>query len=482
MMLLNTRRVSTVERSGARTHARQSIPATAVLAAAAVFTTACSGAEKSEKSDKSVLAEPERQISRDKLAFPDAEGYGRFAIGGRGGKIIFVTTLADKGPGSLRACIDAKGPRTCVFRVSGVIRFLEERPVIKNPFLTIAGQTAPGEGILITHDGGAAGLTPILVKGTHDIVIRHIRVRTDKLGDNREANDAFTIEDSNNILLDHVSGSWARDENVNTHGANDAITISSSIFAEGLRRHDKCALLGSDARQAQNVSFIKNICAHNGDRSPEVNFPQGSCIEVINNVLYNASAAFLEIWESHGGTPVNVIGNYFRSGPESLPDAGAIVLQKINSTGSARIYRADNRVDPALIEINAAASAAEVAEPVCPPTHDALAVNEAYRKVMRTAGALPRDAFDRRVVSDVDNRKGELVSVPGELPVIAATEPDADDDRDGMEDAWESAGGARPGAYDPWSDADGDGWTNFDEFLDFAHLRLAAQAEAGKKD
>jgi len=479
MRSLNPRRGSAVRQAAIRLRSRQPMLSILLLAAAALTSSACSGAEEAAESAQ---AEPEGRIVRDKLAFPDAEGYGRFSIGGRGGKIIFVTTLADKGPGTLRACIDAKGPRTCVFRVSGIIRFGEERPVIKNPYLTIAGQTAPGDGILVTHDGGAAGLTPILVKGTHDIIIRHIRVRTDKLGENREANDAFTIEDSNNIILDHVSGSWARDENVNTHGANDAITISSSIFAEGLRRHDKCALLGSDARQAQNVSFIKNICAHNGDRSPEVNFPPGSCIEVVNNVLYNASAAFLEIWESHGGTPVNVVGNYFRSGPESLPDAGAIVLQKINSAGSARIYRADNRVDPALIEINAAASIAEVAEPVCPPTHDALAVNEAYRRVMKTAGALPRDAFDRRVVSDVDNRKGVLVSKPGELPVFAEREPSADEDRDGMEDAWESAGGARPAVYDPWSDEDGDGWANFEEFLEFAHQRLTAQAEAREED
>lgn len=455
---------------------------TAALAGFALLAApACSEAEVAAKPAPKAAA-AEAPIPRDHLAFPGAEGFGRFAVGGRGGRILFVTTLADKGPGSLRACIDARGPRTCVFRVSGVIRFIDERPIIKNPFITIAGQTAPGDGVLVTHDGGAAGMTPILVKGAHDVVIRHIRVRTDKLGENRAANDAFTIEDSKQVILDHVSGSWARDENVNTHGANDAITISSSIFAEGLKRHDKCALLGSDAKQAQNVSFIKNICAHNGDRSPEINFPQGSCVEVINNVLYNASAAFLEIWESHGGTPVSVIGNYFRRGPESVRDAGAIVLQKLNSTGAARIYRADNRVDPELIAVNDAVGPAEVSEPVCPLTLAALPVADAYRQVMRTAGALPRDSFDRRVVSDVDNRKGQLVSEPGILPTLEPAEAAADADRDGMEDEWELAVGADPAKSDPWDDADDDGWVNFDEFLDFAHQRLVTRAETADQE
>lgn len=396
--------------------------------------------------------------------------------------MIFVTTLADSGRGTLRACIDAKGPRTCIFRVSGVIRFTTERPIIRNPYITIAGQTAPGGGILVTHDGGTAGLTPILIKNTHDVIVRHIRVRTDRMGDSRASNDAFTIEDSNNVILDHVSGSWARDENVNTHGANDAITISWSIFAEGLKRHDKCALLGSDAKNAQRVSFIKNICAHNGDRNPEVNFNKGSCIEVVNNVLYNAGAAFLEIWESHGGTPVNVVGNYFRSGPESQENAGAIVLQRLNSTGAAQIYQSDNRVDSGLIAMNEDAAAAGTDRPVCLLTHQPLSADEAFERVNKFAGALPHDSFDERIINDVTKRRGELVSQPGVLPEIAAGEVVTDVDMDGMEDDWERALRIDAATYNPWEDADKNGLSNFDDYLDFAHERLIRKSGSGGGD
>src|SRR3546814_29938 len=128
-------------------------------------------------------------------------------------------------------------------------------------------------GILLTHAGGANGFTPLVVKRTHDVVVRHIRVRTDRNGEERGGNDAFTIEDSSNVILDHVSGSWALDENVNGQGQNDLITVSWSIFAEGIPRHDKCALLASDPRGPQRFSFVKNLCAHNGDRNPDANFP-----------------------------------------------------------------------------------------------------------------------------------------------------------------------------------------------------------------
>src|SRR3546814_344804 len=107
----------------------------------------------------------------------------------------------------------------------------------------------------------------------------------------------------------HVSGSWAADELVNPYGDNDNITISWSLFAEGIPRHDKCALLGGDPKGPQHLSFVGNLCAHNGDRNPDVNFRPGSCVKVINNIFYNAQSQFTEIWESYGGTPVSVVGN-----------------------------------------------------------------------------------------------------------------------------------------------------------------------------
>jgi hypothetical protein len=406
------------------------------------------------------------------LAFPGAVGYGAGAVGGRNGRIIFVDSLSDSGEGTLRACIDASGPRVCVFRVGGVIRFVRRPPIIRNPYITIAGQTAPGGGITLAHSGGPDGVTPLLIKNTHDVVVRHIRVRLDRIGEFREAEDAFTIENSDNVILDHVSGSWARDEVVNGYGDNDRITISWSIFAEGIPRHDKCALLGGDPHGPQRLSFIGNLCAHNGDRNPDVNFEPGSCVEVLNNVLYNAQSQFAEIWESYGGSPVSIVGNVMRAGHNTGRQAVGIDLERIGSTGSARIFHWDNQFDGRFQHRSPLLAGVNAAEPPCPLTILPLRASETEAAVLSRAGAFPRDAFDRRIVADVRNRTGRIVHVPGPMPPVASGRPYPDEDRDGMDDGWERAHGADPSASDPWGDADGDGLANLDAFLDAMHRRL----------
>ena len=405
-------------------------------------------------------------------AFPGAEGYGRFSQGGRDGAIIQVTTLEDSGPGSLRACIDASGPRVCVFRVAGVIRFTSKRPIIRNPYLTIAGQTAPGGGILVTHDGGADGFTPIVVKNTHDVIIRHIRVRLDKMANERASNAAFLVENSRNVILDHVSGAWAQDENFSGHRQNDNVTISWSIFAEGIPKHDKCALLASDPSGPQRLSFIKNVCAHNGDRNPDINLPPKSCAEVANNVIYNAKSDFAEVWESHGGSWVNIVNNYFKSGPDTHPDRSAIVVQSVDSTGPARIYHEGNKYDGSIQLIAENARDNVVPSPVCPFASNIMSAAEAYTKVLAMAGAFPRDGVDNRVVNEIRNGTGQIKLLPDPLPMIADGIPYQDGDADGMSDLWEKKNGLDPAANDAWSDKDGDGWPNFDEFLDYAHNQL----------
>lgn len=208
---------------------------------------------------------------RGALAFPGAIGHGAGARGGRGGAVMIVSSLADRGPGTLRSCMEAAQPRVCVFRVAGVIRFATPA-MIRNPFITIAGQTAPGGGITLAHGGGPRGRTPLVIKGSSDVIVRHIRVRTDLIGGHAQSEDGITIENSTNVMIDHVSVSWARDEQINGYGDNDRVTISNSIFAEGIPTHDKCALLASDPVDAQRFSFINNLCAHNGDRNPDVKF------------------------------------------------------------------------------------------------------------------------------------------------------------------------------------------------------------------
>ena len=420
-----------------------------------------------------LLIGPIAAEAKTKEAFPGAVGYGRFSQGGRGGKIIAVTSLADSGPGTLRACIDAQGPRTCIFRVSGVIRWTTERPIIRNPYITIAGQTAPGGGVLITHAGGPYGLTPVVAKKTHDVVIRHIRVRLDNRGDTRASDSGIILEKSSNVIIDHVSVSWAEDETIGGQGQNDNITISNSILAEGLRKHDKCALLSSDPTSSQNLTFTGNICAHNGDRNPDVNFFPGSCVDVVNNLIYNARSDFVEVWEQHGGSPVNIVGNYFKSGPNMQPGRYIIVRQSVKSTGRARIYEAGNHID-GMIEREPPPYLREalVQTPTCPIGTPVIDAKQAYERALTTAGAFPRDAVDNRIVKEVRKGSGKIRKVAGTLPEIAEGKPYADSDGDGMSDQWEKANGTNPGRNDAWEDTDRDGWANFDEFLDYAHHQV----------
>jgi len=409
-------------------------------------------------------------------AFPGAEGYGAMSAGGRGGKIVAITTLADSGRGSLRACIGMSGPRVCVFRVNGLIRFVGRPPVITQPFLTIAGQTAPGGGITLAHSGGQDGVTPLLMKNTHDIVIRDIRVRPDRRGAVPGGNDAITFENSRNVILDHVSGSWALDENVNGQGDNDNVTISWSVFAEGTPKHDKCALLGSDPTRPQRMSFIHNLCAHNGDRNPDMNFTPGSCIDVVNNVFYDAGLQFAEVWESYGGTSVNIVANTFRAGPSTKPNAVGLDRQTIGSRGPARVYAEGNAFDGQFIRQAPSLSNILVSTPVCPLSIKPMSAQDAYRSVLLGAGAMPRDPVDQRIVAEVRDRSGRIRTEPGTIPPSSPAQAPTDGDGDGMPDVWEQAHGTSLKVSDPWQDADGDGLPNLDEYLDEAHRRLATQA------
>ncbi len=159
------------------------------------------------------------------LAFPTAEGYGKYTVGGRGGRVIHVTNLNDAGAGSFRAAVSESGPRVVVFDVSGTIRLLSNVS-IKNPYLTIAGQTAPGDGICIS--GGKIGI------GTDQVIIRHIRVR---VGDENEGDhDAVECRGRKNVILDHVSASWSVDETMSVYGC-DSITVQWCMITEMQVQH-----------------------------------------------------------------------------------------------------------------------------------------------------------------------------------------------------------------------------------------------------
>ena len=438
------------------------------LAFAASLASCADSAESGTQPD----AEQEVWQKPDVPAFPGAEGYGARSKGGRGGRIIRVTTLADSGPGSLRDCIETLGPRVCVFRVSGLIRFTGAPPRIRHPFITIAGESAPGEGITLAHGGGSVGRTPLVIKNTNDVIVRHLRIRNDRIGDERGSEDGITIENSSHVIIDHVSASWARDELVNGFGNNNFITISNSLFSWGIPKHDKCALLASDPERPQHFSFLGNLCAHNGDRNPDINFPPLSCVEVVNNVFYNAQSEFAEVWESYGGTPVAIVGNTFIAGPDTKSNAIGIVRQRIASTGPARVFVADNDFIGKFLLKDHDLAEITLDRPDCPLTVAPASPQAAYASVLAMAGAFPRDALDRQVVGEVERREGSIVHSPGTIPAIPASRAPADTDRDGMPDDWEDAHGSNPDLPDAWKDANGNGLANIEEWLEERHQQL----------
>jgi pectate lyase len=220
--------------------------------------------------------------------FPGAEGFGATTPGGRGGRVIYVTTLDDSGPGSLRAAIGAQGPRTILFRVGGVID-LQSALVVREPFVTIAGQTAPGGGICLRGDNFGIA--------THDVVVRFLRVR---LGDLRRREvDTFSIADgSRNVVVDHCSASWSIDETLSPSGDISDVTVQWCIISESLNNslHSKGPHgYGSLLRATGGVSLHHNLWSHHNGRNPRFgdNYAEGPfpTFDFRNNVIYNWGSA-----------------------------------------------------------------------------------------------------------------------------------------------------------------------------------------------
>ncbi len=241
-------------------------------------------------------------------AFPGAEGFGSLTPGGRGGVVYAVTSLSDENsPGTLRHGVSLTGPRTIVFRVAGDIN-LEDHIPIENPFITIAGQTAPGDGITLRGAG-------LRVK-THDVVIRGIRIRVgDEGGATPVSRDAIEISaPANNVIVDHCSFSWAIDENGSTFEPVSDVTFQWCIFSEGLMNsihpegpHSMGMLLAKD--QASMFSIHHNLFLHNNARNPQV--ADLGTAEIINNLMYDWGTEALAL---ERGAKANVLGNVFIHG------------------------------------------------------------------------------------------------------------------------------------------------------------------------
>lgn len=370
-------------------------------------------------------------------AFPGAEGYGALTPGGRGGQVIAVTSLADRGPGSLREALEASGPRIVVFRVGGVIRLASPLEVTE-PYLTIAGQTAPGQGIVLR---GAD-----LRISTHDVIVRGLRLRGGGLvisGPDRGGAPA------RNVIVDQSSISWAASENIAVATAQD-VTIQWSIISEslsGARPGQGSALLLAES--GHRVSVHHNLLAHNSYRNPLI---KGDTeVAFASNLIYNwgHGAIVFEDEAGRGPTRSVITGNFFKSGPGSLTDA-AVLISK-NTDSRSEIFVADNGGDSRVkADLPLLAASAPLTEPLIPVTGGPPAQLEAL--VLAGAGARgpARDSIDARVVREVRRVEGSFIGRPDEVGGWAALatwdggEPLADSDADGMPDSFETAHGLNP--------------------------------------
>lgn len=426
-------------------------------------------------------AKPTSQGPGDGLyAFPGAEGFGAAAVGGRGGRVIAVTNLNDSGSGSLRAALTASGPRTIVFRVGGTIS-LKSRIEVTDPYVTVAGQTAPGDGITIR---GSSDLEHHgIVFQTHDAIVRHLRIRpgpsTSRTRDGGV--DAAGAElGAHDIIFDHVSFSWTTDEVASTwHNTRD-VTFQWSIFSEGLDRSgnggekSKGPILGGEG--GGNISFHHNLLAHNHVRNPMI--VADGIVDVRNNVIYNPDNYLSYSRDQGEAIKINYVNNYGKPGPRTGSQSMRVWFKPERSAQSISIHVAGNispgrpdngKPETDIMEPETRKYQRSDAHRV--PAMTTHSAEDAYRVVLAGAGATApkRDSVDNRIVNDVRNGTGNVISDPSQVggwPTMNGGSAPNDSDGDGMPDQWESANNLNPNdGTDGNGDADGDGYTDLEEYL-----------------
>jgi hypothetical protein len=456
------------------------------------------------------------------LAFPTAEGYGRFARGGRGGRVIEVTNLEDydpgKGdaiiPGSFRAAVEAEGPRTVVFRVSGII-YLKAPCAVHNPYCTIAGQTAPGDGICLADYGAGA-------YGTHDVIIRDMRFRVGDAA--KRAMDGAGMGYCDNCIMDHCSISWSSDEGTSSRGAKN-ITFQRNIVAEAL--HHGPHYRASDRTKLETHAFAGSISGNIGsyhhnlladctDRiwSLAGGLTQGGkyagYLDIRNNVVYNWTARTTD----GGVKALNYVNNYYKPYQKSPFVKWLLKLDPINPAWGTESYYMNGNVLEGLVDETNNWSAFENSQPNAKDpiseaevradhelylsyvkTHTA---REAFTNVLANVGAnFPRlDVIDAHIIKDARNGTAEYSGTKGptygdrpspNYPGIIDEPTDdksalgssnfpwpdyrtynvpVDTDHDGIPDDWEKAHGLNPNdPNDANADCNGDGYTNLEKYL-----------------
>jgi pectate lyase len=439
-----------------------------------------------------LLLLPGACVAAAPLAFPTAEGHGRFAKGGRGGKVHVVSTLADSGAGSLRACLEATGPRTCVFAVSGTIETM--RPIfVRNGQVTVAGQTSPGGIQIKVADQPVDGRIPVDFIDTGDIVIRHVRFRPGYDRTNpafrRASLSGVTFERVHDVIVDHVSTAWTADQAITFFQGAVAVTIQDSLFAEGLAGHAYGPLLCSDAHRkgCGSITFLRNLVHGFTRRSPSIKTAGSAvgAIDVINNVVSNPGQVGMEVWDDHGGTWTNIVGNVGKRG--AMTRESAALVNEGDLTPMANVwYAVDNLVTGQPLYAANNGSIGPAADPtrgtpVAPLSAQPLPAIEVFDRVLAMAGAWPRDALDARYVREARETTGSAVSPlnGGPWPRLASPSTPADLDRDGMLDGWEQASGLDPADPRDRNAIGANGYTQLELYLQARHCEVMSQPRQG---
>lgn len=437
-------------------------------------------------------------------AFPTAEGFGVNTIGGRYGKVYLITNLNDKGEGSLRSCVEASGPRNCVFRTGGTITL--STPInIVNPFITVSGQTAPGGGITLKTTSGGDTLSV----ETSEVIIRYLTIRPGPGGESRAIQISKNNTELSNIVIDHVSVSWATDPIIYTWYRVRDTTISWSIISESLNCsthpkgcHSKGLMIGgykggegSTTKGSENISVLNNIMAHNSERNPLVQIC--GTAQVINNTTYNPLYTFShqQLNCVNGASYVNWINNFHKKGPDSTTNDDLKVIpsdEGVWSEGHIYVHgnigpsRPTNDLPDSKWVVVKSGGPALSSTPVSAPSVNTTTAIDAYNKVTASGGAgnsqaldcegnwvARRDAIDTRVINDVKTGSGKIIDSISETPEkgwinIDSGTPCSDTDNDGLFDDWENRyfhSLSRGSITTSIADFDNDGYTDLEEFL-----------------
>ncbi len=401
-------------------------------------------------------------LSAQQLAFPGAEGFGKYAVGGRNGSVYHVTNLNDSGAGSLRDAVSQPN-RIVVFDVAGVIR-LESRLVFKNN-LYVAGQTAPGEGITVYGNG-------VSFSGADNTIVRYLRFRMGVVGDSGK--DAAGISNGTNMIFDHLSVSWGRDEtfSISSDGKGDLgnITIQNSIIAQGLQTHCAGGLV-----QADNITLYRNLYVDNDTRNAKIKGRN----QYVNNIVYNwSSGCFIMGGDSEGTHYANAQGNLFINGPSGGSNAfgGANADFHIYATDNWQDKDKDGTFDPYEIPKNEFTGGPTfMASPMQAYDLPITSATALLEESLPTVGAsLPyRDYADWYVLDEVFSlgKRGAFIARESSLPFGAPTDwklwggtKRIDTDNDGMPDAWEIANGTNLSKNDAMMMAD-NGYVNIENYI-----------------